>query len=114
MVVDNTEPAPYDLSPQKMLSDTGVFLLFLFAIFYFLLIRPQQKRYKAHQHMLTGLQKGARIVTGGGIIGTVSKLEGKDVVLVEIAQGVRVRVARDHIGDILPEGSPAAETANDN
>ncbi len=114
LIVDNSEQAPYELSPQKMLSDTGVFLLFLFAIFYFLLIRPQQKRYKSHKLMLENVQKGARVVTGGGIIGTVTKLESKDIVLVEIAQGIRVRVARDSISEVLPEGSPHAETANDN
>lgn len=104
---------PYELSPQKTLMDTFGFLLILFVIFYFILIRPQQKRFKEHQAMVKGLQKGSKVMTGGGIIGTVVKLEGDDIALVEIAQGVRVRIARDTITQLM-DGSASSETANDN
>lgn len=110
----HVEATPYALSAEKSLSDTLVFLVFLFAIFYFILIRPQQKRLKAHQAMLKSIQKGSRVVTGGGIIGTVSKLEDDDVVLVEIAQGVKVKIARSTISEVLLEGKASSETANDN
>lgn len=117
LVVDNNQPVPYDLSPEKMLTDTLMFVGLLFGIFYFLLIRPQQKRVKAHQRMLERLQKGAKVVTTGGLIGTVIKLEGTDIVMVEIAQGVKVRVARSGIHDVDPgfnTTAPATDTANDN
>ena len=90
-----------------------IVLVLLFGIFYFLLIRPQQKRMKDHKSMLEGMKKGSRIVTGGGIIGAIIKLEGEDVAVVEIAPNVRVRVNRHTIGEVLDD-SKAASTANDN
>ncbi len=109
--------APEDMavlvSPQKMMMDTLFFLLLLFLIFYFILIRPQQKRVKAHQDMLGGMQKGTRVVTGGGIIGTIVKLEGDDVAVVEIAPNVKVHVAKATIQEIL-KNDGSAKIANDN
>ncbi|MBV8939295.1 MAG: preprotein translocase subunit YajC [Alphaproteobacteria bacterium] len=94
--------------------DTLIFLVLLFFIFYFVLLRPQQQRAKAHQRLLATLQKGSRVVTGGGIIGTVQKMEADGVAVVEIAQGIKVRVASGTIAEVLPEGKPATGTANDN
>jgi preprotein translocase subunit YajC len=68
----------------------------LFAIFYFFLIRPQQKKAKAHQEMLKALKKGDKVVTSGGLIGTVSGVADK-FLTVEIAEKIRVRVLRSHI-----------------
>lgn len=102
------------LSMQKQMTDTLIFLGLLFAVFYFILIRPQQKRLKAHQAMLQGVQKGSRIVTAGGILGTVTKLEGEDIAVVEVAQGVKVRVARSTISEVLKDNGKYSETANDN
>ncbi len=56
-------------------------LIFIFVIFYFLLIRPQQKQTKAHQKMLSGLKKGNRVVTSGGMIGIIERIEGNEIVL---------------------------------
>lgn len=106
--------APYELSMDKMLTDTLMFLALLFGIFYFLLIRPQQKRYKEFQKMLESVKKGSRVVTGGGIIGVVTKLEGDDVAVVEIAPNVKVRVARSSISEVVDESKLPASTANDN
>ena len=78
-------------------------------IFYVLLIRPQQKRAKEHQTTLDQLKKGDRVVTGGGIIGTISKIEGVEA-LVEIADGVKVRVQKASIGAVL---TPTSAAAND-
>jgi preprotein translocase subunit YajC len=105
---------PYELSGEKMLTDTLVFLVLLFGIFYFLLIRPQQRRIREHDSMLGAIKKGSRIVTGGGVIGTVTKTEGDDIVVVEIAQNVRVRVARATIAEVLKDDAMKGETANDN
>jgi preprotein translocase subunit YajC len=84
-------------------------LILIFVVFYFLLIRPQQKKAKDHKTMLTALRRGDRVVTGGGIIGTVSKVQGEEEVVLEIAEGVRVRVVRSTIQSVLSKTEPVAE-----
>jgi preprotein translocase subunit YajC len=77
-------------------------LVLIFVVFYFLLIRPQQKKMKSHRDMIGAVKRGDRVLTGGGIIGSVVKVEeGDDVLLVEIAKDIRVRVARGTISDVL-------------
>jgi preprotein translocase subunit YajC len=83
-------------------------LVLIFIVFYFLLIRPQQKKQKDHRTMLDALRRGDRIVTGGGILGTVSKVVGPEEVEVDIAAGVRVRVLRATITSVLAKPDPAA------
>lgn len=74
-------------------------LIFIFAIFYFLLIRPQQKKAKEHKAMLDNLKKGDKVVTSGGIIGEVFALTPDTVTLV-ISEGVKVKVARGYINSL--------------
>ncbi len=81
-------------------------LVAIFVVFYFLLIRPQQKKAKQHKDMLAQVRRGDRVVTGGGIIGTVSKVMNDSEIQVEIAEGVRVRVLRTTITDILAKTEP--------
>lgn len=81
-------------------------LIAIFAIFYFLLIRPQQKRMKDHKAMQSGVRRGDRIVTGGGIIGSVVRT-ADDELTVEIAEGVRVKVLRTTISHVLAKTEPA-------
>jgi preprotein translocase subunit YajC len=83
-------------------------LVLIFVVFYFLLIRPQQKRAKEHKAMLSALRRGDRVVTGGGIIGTVAKVVGDDEVAVDIAEGTRVRVLRSTITTVLARTEPVA------
>ncbi|MDQ6964534.1 MAG: preprotein translocase subunit YajC [Mariprofundales bacterium] len=71
-------------------------LILIMVIFYFLLIRPQQKRFKAHKTMISELKKGDRVVTAGGIIAKVVDVQEEDL-KVEIADGVRVRIKRDTV-----------------
>jgi preprotein translocase subunit YajC len=71
----------------------------IFAIFYFLLIRPQQKKQKEHRQVLASLKKGDRVVSSGGLHGTITGLTD-DVVTVEIAPKVRVKVSRGSIAGI--------------
>lgn len=104
---------PYQLSAEKMMVDNLFILGMLFFIFYFILIRPQQKRLKIHRDMMKGLAKGNRIITSGGIIGTIVKFEGDDVVVVEVAQGVRIRMSRSAVSEVIGDKSPG-ESANDN
>jgi len=73
-------------------------LVLIFFVFYFLLIRPQQKRIKAHQELVNSLKKGDKVITGGGIYAEVVDAKpGEDWIRVEIADGVRVRVKRSTI-----------------
>lgn len=82
-------------------------LILIFVVFYFLLIRPQQKKLKEHKSMLEALRRGDRVVTGGGIVGTITKVGADDELVVEIAEGVRVRVLRSTINMVLAKTEPA-------
>jgi preprotein translocase subunit YajC len=83
-------------------------LILIFVVFYFLLIRPQQRKAKDHKTMLDALRRGDRVVTGGGIIGTVARVDNPEEVSVDIADNVRVRVLRSTITSVLAKPDPAA------
>lgn len=90
-------------------------LLLIFVVFYFLLIRPQQKKMKMHKEMLGTIRRGDRVVTGGGILGTVTKVINDGELQVEIADGVKVRVERGMVSGVVAKTEPAdkADAAND-
>ena len=79
-------------------------LILIFVVFYFLLIRPQQAKVKAQREMLSGVKRGDRVVTGGGIIGLVTKVISDSEIQVELAEGVRVRIVKQTITDIVTRG----------
>jgi preprotein translocase subunit YajC len=81
----------------------------IFAVFYFLLIRPQQRRMKMHQQMVAAVKKNDIAVTAGGLIGKVTKVDDAEVEL-EIASGVRVKVVKATLSEVRPHG---AKPAND-
>src|SRR5947207_13699647 len=83
-------------------------LVLIFVVFYFLLIRPQQRKAKDQKAMLDALRRGDRVVTGGGIIGTVARVDNPEEVIVDIADNVRVRVLRSTITTVLAKPEPAA------
>jgi len=83
-------------------------LILIFVVFYFLLIRPQQRKAKDHKTTLDALRRGDRVVTGGGIIGTVARVDNAEEVIVDIADNVRVRVLRSTITSVLAKPDPAA------
>jgi preprotein translocase subunit YajC len=85
-------------------------LLLIFVVFYFFMIRPQQQRTKQHRTMLDALRRGDRIVTAGGILGTVAKVVNDNEVAVDIADNVRVRVVRSTITQVLAKTEPAAKS----
>ncbi len=90
-------------SAQPSAGESAAGLLPFFVIlvvFYFLVLRPQQRKAKDHQSMIAALDKGDRVVTGGGIIGKVVKVDN-DMISVEIAQGVTVQVARATVVNVL-------------
>lgn len=88
-------------------------LILIFVVFYFLLIRPQQKKMKEHKAMLGNIRRGDRVVTGGGIIGTVTKVGGDDELTVEIAENVRVRCVRSTVNLVLAKTEPTAGKGGD-
>ena len=84
-------------------------LVLIFAVFYFLLIRPQQKKAKAHREMLGAITRGDKIITGGGIMGKVTKVVNDNELAVEIAEGIKVKVQRGMVaGVIAKDGESAA------
>jgi preprotein translocase subunit YajC len=85
-------------------------LVVIIVMFYFLLIRPQQKRMKDHQNMIKALKRGDVVVLASGVIGKVSKVEDAELT-VEIAQGVNVKVVRSMVTEVRVRSEPAA--AND-
>jgi preprotein translocase subunit YajC len=85
---------------------TVIPLVLIFVVFYFLIIRPQQKKVKDHKAMVDALRRGDRVVTTGGIIGTVTKVTGDREIAVEIADGVRVRVLRSMIAEVMARTEP--------
>ncbi len=95
-VVAAAQGAPAQPGIESLLVQLGI----IFVIFYFLLIRPQQKKHKAHQLMVSALKKGDKVITGAGFVGTVTKAnEGDRFVNVEIANGVEVQVLRSTINE---------------
>ncbi len=84
-------------------------LIFIGVIFYFLLIRPQQKRAKEHQAMVSALRRGDQVVTQGGIVGKVAKVIDDEEIDLEIAEGVKVRVLRGTISAVRSKTEPAAD-----
>lgn len=86
-------------------------LLIIFVIFYLFLVRPQQKRIGEYQKMMAGLRRGDRVVTTGGIVGTVSKVDDSSPdIMVEIADGVAVRIQRTAIAEVLAKTGKVDDT----
>ena len=82
-------------------------LILIFVVFYFLLIRPQQKKAKEHQNYLANLKKGDKVITGGGIYGQIAGITD-NVVTLEIAENVRIKVSRSAIGGSVSEAEKQA------
>ena len=81
-------------------------LVLIFFVFYFVLIKPQQKRMKQHQAVLGALKKGDEVVTGGGIVGKITKVAADDTITVEIAKGVEFTVIKETVSGFM--GAPKA------
>ena len=105
--------APAAAGPAAGLEQFLPFVLIL-VVFYFLMWRPQAKKAKMHKEMVSQLRRGDKVVLQSGIFGTVSKVVDEQSVLVEIAENVKIRVARQAIGEIQAKTEPvsAAKDAN--
>ena len=82
-------------------------LILIFGIMYFLLIRPQQKKLKDHQAMVAALRRGDQVITQGGIVGKVTKVRDEQEVELEIAEGVKVRVIKSTVAQVINKTEPA-------
>ena len=89
---------------QSFLTGQAPFLLVMIAVMYFMMIRPQMKKVKEHRAMIEALVKGDEVVTGGGVLGKVTKI-GETTIGLEVANGVEVQVQRDAVVQVLPKGS---------
>ena len=101
-------------APASPLGDIGFFvpLILVFVVMWFFMIRPQQKKQKAHQAMIRAAKRGDRIVTSGGLLGVITKANDTDNdVEVEIAKDVKIRVMRHAIADIVNRNPEAAKPA---
>jgi preprotein translocase subunit YajC len=84
-------------------------MVLVFVIFYFLMLRPQQKRAKQHQELIKNLRRGDTVITSGGLVGKVTKVVDDDQIEVEIADDVRVRQLRSMVADVRAKGEPVKE-----
>ena len=84
--------------------ESMLLILAMFAVMYFLMIRPQMKRAKEHKTMVEGMQKGDEVVTAGGILGRITKVDDQ-YITVAIAEGVEVQAQRSAIQTVLPKGT---------
>ncbi len=82
-------------------------LVLIMGVFYFLLIRPQQRKMKEHQAMLSKVTKGDTVVTQGGLIGKVVRVVDDSELLVEVGENVKVRVLKSGLADVRSKGEPA-------
>jgi preprotein translocase subunit YajC len=102
---DNTSPAAnararFKMTMQQLIASPITLMIALFAIFYFLTIRPQQQRAKQHKEMLNNLRRGDTVVTAGGILGRVAKVKDDAEVMVEIADNVQIRVLKNTLTEV--------------
>jgi len=86
-------------------------MIFVFGIFYLLVFRPQQRKVKEHQSMIDAVKRGDTVVTSGGIVGKVIRVENDGMLKVEIADGVQVRVIKSTLTDVRGRGEPIKEKA---
>ena len=84
----------------------------IFVIMYFLILRPQQKRVKAHQELVKAVRRGDTVITNGGLIGKVTKVVDDEQIEIEVADGVRIRQVRSMITDVRAKGEPVKDEAS--
>jgi preprotein translocase subunit YajC len=94
--------------PAEILMSIAPFLL-IFVVMYFLIIRPQRTQMKQRQEMLKNVRRGDQVVTGGGIVGKVTKVIDDKEVEVEIAEGLKIRVVRSMVSEVRVKGEPVTD-----
>lgn len=86
--------------------------ILIFVIMYFLILRPQQRRVKAHQEMVKNIRRGDTVVTNGGMVGKVTRVFDDDQIEIEIADDVRIRQMRQMLTDVRAKGEPVKDDAS--
>lgn len=109
-LADALATAPVPTSDEQLYSSLFMFAT-IFVVFYFLIIRPQQKKFKQHLSMITSIKRNDNVVTAGGIVGKVTKVNDNGELLIEIAKGVEVVVKAQ---TILEVNDHKSKVANDN
>jgi preprotein translocase subunit YajC len=89
-------------------------IVLIFVVFYFLLLRPQQKKAKQHQELLGNLRRGDKVITAGGLIGTVSKVTADNEVILDVGDNVNVHVVKSMITDVMTKSEPVASSSKSN
>jgi len=104
------DPANFSATPEPPGWINAAPIVLIVAMLYLLIIRPQQKKIKDHETMVKALRRGDKVITGGGVIGVIYKVEDDDVLVVEVAENMRLRVMRDTISGVVTK----MPVANDN
>jgi preprotein translocase subunit YajC len=97
---------PIGAAPEGDLLGVVLPFVFIFVVFYFLILRPQQKKFKTHLAMVSAIKRGDKVVTSGGILGKVAKIDEDGVAHIEIAEGVTVKVLSATISDVVDADKP--------
>jgi preprotein translocase subunit YajC len=95
------------MSLQDIIASPITMMVAVFAIFYFLIIRPQQQRQKQHRELVDNVRRGDTVVTAGGLVGKVAKVKDDGEIMVEIADNVQVRVLKNTLTDVRARGADA-------
>ena len=98
------------MSGTDILTTTVIPFILVIAIMYFLILRPQQQKAARHREMVANLRRGDTVVTSGGLIGRVAKVDENEL-QVELAEGVRVKVVRGMVAEVRTKGEPVKETS---
>jgi len=99
--------APAAPTPPDTFTPGALVFLVIMAVFYMLLIRPQQKKLDEQTKMIKALTRGDRVITAGGVHGKIVKIEGDDALIIEIADGVQVKVVRNTVSALAAKTEPA-------
>jgi len=98
-------------APQPSLIDTFLPLILIVVVFWFLILRPQNKKMKDHREMVNNVTRGDTVVTAGGLIGKVAKVKDENEIEVDLAEGVRVKVVKSTLSEVRSKNEPAKTPA---
>ena len=94
-------------APEGDLIGVVLPFVFIFVVFYFLILRPQQKKFKIHQAMVAAIKRGDKVITAGGVLGKVVKIDDDGIAQIEIADGVNIKVLSATISSVIDEKQAA-------
>ncbi len=110
--VQETESSPQKSKMADSTWATLIPMIFIFVLFYFLLIRPQEKRKRMHASLISGIKKGERIITNSGLFGKITAIKDDDTITLQIADGVEVKVLKASIANLDNNNDNAEKNQN--